>query len=60
MINKERIDTANAALGEMFDAIPKSKKRDYLGHLNEIALVLEEVQREVQKKGELFNEKITS
>lgn len=60
MINKERIDTANAALGEMFEAIPKSKRFHYLGHLNEVSLVLEEIQREVKKKGELFNEKTTS
>lgn len=56
MINKERIDTANEALSEMFEAIPKSKRPYYLGHLNEVSLVIEEIQREVKKKGELFNE----
>jgi len=57
IITKERVDTANAALTEMFDAIPKTKRFSHLGHLNEISLVLEELQRQVKKKGELFNEK---
>jgi hypothetical protein len=55
-ITKERVDVANAALTEMFDAIPKSKRFGYLGHLNKISLVIEELQRQVKKQGELFNE----
>jgi len=55
-INKERIDLANEALSEMFEAIPKSKRFHFLGHLNEVSLVIEEIQRQIKKKGELFNE----
>jgi len=36
---------ANEAVGEMFEAIPKSKRSGYFGHLNTVSLLLEELQR---------------
>lgn len=35
---KQEAEATEEALKELFDAIPKSKKGEYLGHLNDISL----------------------
>jgi hypothetical protein len=37
---KEEADETAKALSELFDALPKSKKMQYLGHLNDIGLFI--------------------
>lgn len=36
----ENVDNCSKAAEEMFDAIPKTKRFGYLGHLNDILLFL--------------------
>lgn len=38
---KEEAQAVIEELSELFDALPKSKRFDYIGHLNDIALFLE-------------------
>jgi hypothetical protein len=42
---KQEAQSVKEAVDEMFDALPKSKKMDYIGHLNDIFLFLEEAIR---------------
>lgn len=37
----EEAESTKEAIGEMFKAIPKSKRMDYLGHLNDVFLFIE-------------------
>jgi hypothetical protein len=37
------------ALNEMFNAIPKSKRMEFIGHLNDISLFLEAAARAAKK-----------
>ena len=37
---KEEGANVNEALKEMFDAIPKSRRMEYIGHLNDISLFI--------------------
>lgn len=37
---KEEARETRKAVEEMFDALPKSKKFDYIGHLNDVMLFL--------------------
>ena len=34
------VASAEEALSELFDGLPKSKRSEYLGHLNEIGVVI--------------------
>ena len=43
--NKQEIETVLLCVNELFEAIPKSKKTTYLGHLNDILLFLEAAKR---------------
>jgi hypothetical protein len=43
---KEEAQATIEAVDEMFNALPKSKKLDYVGHLNDIMLFLEEAKRQ--------------
>lgn len=38
---KQEAEETVKAVQEMFDALPKSKKYDYIGHLNDIFLFIE-------------------
>jgi len=52
---KEEGKVVEEALKEMFDAIPKSRRMEYLGHLNEISLfiskAIQNAPNEVKKSG---------
>lgn len=37
---KEEAEHVNKALNELFEAVPKTRRMDFLGHLNDIALFL--------------------
>jgi len=38
--SKEEAESVKEAVEEMFEAIPKSRRIDYLGHLNDVLLFL--------------------
>lgn len=42
---KQEADRTREAVSEMFDAIPKRKRMEYLGHLNDICLFLTAAER---------------
>ncbi len=42
---KEEAKATKEALDELFEAIPKSKRIGYIGHLNDIALFIEAASR---------------
>lgn len=42
---KAEADETIKAVDELFEALPKSKKLDYIGHLNDILLFLEAAKR---------------
>jgi hypothetical protein len=42
---KQEAAETKKAVEEMFDAIPKSKRLNYIGHLNDIFLFIEAAQR---------------
>ncbi len=48
-LTKENAATCLEAVNEMFEAISKSKRIEYLGHLNEVCLFLERAKRELSK-----------
>lgn len=54
-LTREEAKETLKALNEMFEAIPKSKRFDYIGHLNDVSLFLEAAARELpeekKKKG---------
>lgn len=43
---KQTAENCLDALSEMFNALPSKKRIDFIGHLNEISLVLERGKRE--------------
>jgi hypothetical protein len=45
--SKEEAKATKIAVDEMFEAIPKRKSLDYIGHLNDICLFLEACIREL-------------
>ncbi len=47
---KDEGKNAKWALGEMYDAIPKKKQLDFIGHLNDIALFIEAAIRHAPEK----------
>ncbi len=51
---KEEAEQTRKAVDELFEAIPKSKRQDFIGHLNDVFLFLEAAKRaapnEVAKK----------
>lgn len=47
-LTKQEAKKALEALNRMFDALPKSKKMEFVGELNDVSLVLERVQREAK------------
>jgi hypothetical protein len=46
-LTKENAAICYEAIRELFDALPKSKRNEFLGHLNEIFLFLEAAKREL-------------
>lgn len=42
---KEEAEATKDAVNELFEAIPKSKRMDFLGHLNDIFLFIEAAKR---------------
>jgi len=38
---KDESDVVKEAVGELFEAIPKTRRMEYFGHLNEIYLFIE-------------------
>jgi hypothetical protein len=50
---KEEANEMLTVLRELFDAIPKKKQPEYIGHLNELALFLESAKRAAPDKTEL-------
>lgn len=42
---KEEAATTLTTLNEMFDAIPKSKRMGFIGHLNDVSLFIESAAR---------------
>lgn len=46
---KEEITLLLKALTQMFDAIPKSRRMEYVGELNDISLFLEAARRAVKE-----------
>ena len=42
---KEEAAFVTEAVDEMFKALPKTKQREYIGHLNDILLFLEEAKK---------------
>ncbi|MBE3045958.1 hypothetical protein IMZ48_26150 [Candidatus Bathyarchaeota archaeon] len=42
---KEEATTTLETVDEMFEAIPKSKRLEYIGHLNDICLFIEAARR---------------
>jgi len=49
---KEEAKATIEAVDEMFKALPKGKRAEYLGHLNDIMLFLEAAQREAPSNPE--------
>jgi hypothetical protein len=47
---KEEADEMLKAVAELFDAISKSKRPAFIGHLNDISLFLERAGREADAK----------
>lgn len=43
---KEEAGETRKAVEEMFDALPKSKKSEYFGHLNDILLFIEAAKKQ--------------
>jgi hypothetical protein len=42
---KEEAEQTKKAVEEMFNAIPKSRRMEYIGHLNDILLFIEAAQK---------------
>ena len=42
---KQEAQVTREAVNELFEALPKSRRFDYIGHLNDICLFLEAAQR---------------
>jgi hypothetical protein len=49
-LSKEEATHVLEAVNDMFEAIPKSRRLEYLGHLNDIALFLEAAKRELPEE----------
>lgn len=43
--SKEEADFTMKALNELFEALPKTRRMEYLGHLNDISLFIEAAKR---------------
>lgn len=43
--SKQEADATATAVDEMFNAIPKSKRMEFIGHLNDIMLFIEAAKR---------------
>lgn len=54
---KEEAEVCKEAVDEMFNALPKSKRMEYLGHLNEICLFLERAKEKAPSESENKEEK---
>lgn len=48
---KEEARETKKAVEEIFEAIPKSKRLNYIGHLNDVMLFLEACVRNIPEKG---------
>lgn len=46
----ENAVSMSEALSELFDAIPKSKRTGYLGHLNELGIFLSNAKRAAEQQ----------
>lgn len=49
---REECRLTKEAVNEIFDAIPKSKQMDYLGHLNDVFLFLEAAEKKAPEENE--------
>ena len=49
-LSKEEAKKTSDAVEEMFEALPKAKQGEYLGHLNDILLFLGACQRDLPSK----------
>jgi hypothetical protein len=47
---KEEAQQTSEAVSEMFDAIPKRKQPEFLGHLNDVALFLSAAKKAAPEK----------
>lgn len=50
---KEEATETTKAVEELFNALPKSKKGEFIGHLNDISLFLEAAKRAAPEGGRL-------
>jgi hypothetical protein len=49
-LTKKEAKAVLEILNEMFEAIPKSKRMNYIGHLNDVCLFVEAVGRSAPEK----------
>lgn len=57
---KQEADESLKAVTEMFDALPKSKRYDYIGHLNDIGLFIEAAKLAAPDEAEVIEEKVAA
>jgi len=50
---KEEAEQTKKAVEEMFNAIPKSRRMEYIGHLNDIFLFIEAAQKVAPSESKL-------
>jgi hypothetical protein len=50
---KQEADETIKALNEMFDAIPKTRRMNYIGHLNDISLFIGAAKRAAPDEAEV-------
>ena len=50
---KEEAEQTKKAVEEMFNAIPKSRRMEYIGHLNDIFLFIEAAQKAAPSESKL-------
>jgi hypothetical protein len=48
---KQEAEATKEAVDELFSALPRAKKAEFLGHLNDIALFLEAAKRAAPEEG---------
>jgi len=48
-VTKQEATRAIEAVNELFKAVPKTRQMEYIGHLNDISLILEAVKRSIEK-----------
>jgi len=48
-VTKQEAEREIGAVNELFKAVPKTRQMEYVGHLNDISLILEAVRRSLEK-----------